>query len=54
MISENRLVYQTVVVRDGGLPPMKLVIVKNGPISVLVTSARDNIEPEMLTRVRVC
>jgi hypothetical protein len=51
MISENRLVYQTVVVRAGGLPPAKLEIIKNGPISVLVTSARDNIEPEMLTRV---
>ena len=37
--------------RAGGLPPAKLEIIKNGPISVLITSARDNIEPEMLTRV---
>jgi hypothetical protein len=50
LISENKLVYQTVVVRRGGLP-MAVEIIKNGPIAVLITSARDNVEVEMLTRL---
>jgi hypothetical protein len=51
LISENKLNYPTVVVREGGLPSITVMLVKNGPIAVLVTSARDNVEDEMLTRV---
>jgi hypothetical protein len=51
LISENKLVYQTVVVRPGGNTPIAVEVVKNGPIAVLITSARDNVEVEMLTRL---
>jgi hypothetical protein len=50
MIAENILVYQTVVVRDGGQTPVAVTITKNGPIVVLATSARDDLEDEMITR----
>jgi hypothetical protein len=50
LISEGRLVYQTVVTNEDG-PPTTLEIVKDGPIASIVTSARDNIEHELLTRL---
>ena len=53
LISENQLNYPVVVLRDGGLPPITVMLVKNGPIAVLITSARDNVEGEMLTRIRI-
>ena len=34
-----------------GQTAITVQIVKNGPIAVLITSARDNVEDEMLTRV---
>ena len=49
LISENRLNYPVVVLRDGGLPPITVMLIKNGPIAVLITSARDNVESEDAT-----
>ena len=49
LISEKRIVYLTGVRDDR--PPETITIVKNGPIACMVTSARDNIEDEMLTRL---
>ena len=48
LISENRLDYPTVVLREGGTP-ITVTITKNGPIAALITSAGDNVEVEMLT-----
>ncbi len=50
LISENRLDYPTVVLREGGTP-ITVTITKNGPIAALITSARDNVEVEMLTQL---
>jgi hypothetical protein len=50
LISEGYIRYHTVVGQDGG-PPTGLEIVKNGPIAVIVTSARNNIEDELMTRL---
>ena len=52
LISEGRIVYQTVQTQENG-PPITVTIIKNGPIAVFITSARDNIEEEMLTRLMV-
>src|SRR5208282_3320264 len=52
LISEGRIVYQTVRTQENG-PPITVTIVKNGPIAVFITSARDNVEEEMLTRLMV-
>jgi hypothetical protein len=51
LISENRIDYPMVVLRGNGLSPITIRITKKGPIAVLVTSARDNVEVEMLTRL---
>jgi hypothetical protein len=51
LISENRLVYQTVVITKDG--PATITLTKEGPIAVIITSARDNIEDEMMTRLMV-
>ncbi|UZF93016.1 hypothetical protein [Bosea sp. NBC_00550] len=50
LISEGRIVYQVVVTRQDG-PPETVEIVKDGPIAVVLTSARNNIEAELLTRL---
>jgi hypothetical protein len=52
LISEGRIVYQTVQTQENS-PPITVTIVKNGPLAVFITSARDNIEEEMLTRLMV-
>src|SRR5208283_2225922 len=52
LISEGRIVYQTVVTHEGG-PPVTVTVIKNGPIAVVFTSARANIEEEMMTRLMV-
>ena len=51
LISEGRVVYQTVVLQEGG-PPATVTIVKNGPIAAVITTARD-VDPELKTRVMV-
>jgi hypothetical protein len=51
LISEGRIVYQTVVVQAAG-PPETATIVKNGPIAAVITTARD-VDPELKTRVMV-
>jgi hypothetical protein len=52
LISENRLDYQTVMLVKGQTP-ITIHIKKNGPIAVLITSARPNVEEELLTRLVV-
>jgi hypothetical protein len=52
LISESRLVYQTVQTQEDG-PPITVTATKNGPIAVVITSARANIEEEMMTRLMV-
>jgi hypothetical protein len=52
LISEGRLVYQTVQTQEDG-PPITVTATKNGPIAVVITSARANIEEEMMTRLMV-
>ena len=50
-ISENRIDYPVVVLQGNGLPPITRQIVKHGPIVFVVTSARNNVEPEMNSRL---
>jgi hypothetical protein len=50
LISEGRIVHQTVVTRDDE-PPITVEVLKRGPIACLVTSARANVEEELLTRM---
>jgi hypothetical protein len=52
LISEGRIVYQTVQTQEDG-PPVTVTVTKNGPIAVVITSARANIEEEMMTRLMV-
>ena len=52
LISECRLVYQTVQTQENG-PPITVTVTKDGPIAVVITSARPNIEEEMMTRLMV-
>ena len=52
LISENRLVYQSVQTQENRAPTT-VTVVKNGPIAAIITSARDNIETEMMTRLMV-
>ena len=52
LISEGRIVYQTVQTQEGS-PPVTVTVTKNGPIAVVITSARANIEEEMMTRLMV-
>ena len=52
LISECRLVYQTVQTQEDG-PPITVTVTKDGPIAVVITSARPNIEEEMMTRLMV-
>jgi hypothetical protein len=52
LLSEGRFSYPTVMKDEDGV--LKSVIInKAGPISVITTSARDNVEPELLTRILV-
>jgi hypothetical protein len=50
LISEGYIRYHTVISQDGR-PPRGLEVVKNGPIAVIVTSAKNNIEDELMTRL---
>ena len=42
----------TIPQRDG--EPRAVRVRRNGPVAVLMTSARENVDPEMLTRLMVC
>ena len=57
LISEGRIVYKTVVVekdrKAGREVRRSKSIVKNGPIAVITTSARDNVDEELLTRMMI-
>jgi hypothetical protein len=50
LISENRLDYPVVVPQPQG-PAKTIHIRRDGPIAMVITTARDNIEAEMLTRL---
>ena len=52
LISEGRLDHLVTVPQSSGLP-VGMHIRRNGPVVVIVTSARDNIEEEMMTRLAV-
>jgi hypothetical protein len=51
LISEGRVVYSFVSVREGH-DPATVTIVKNGPIAAIITTARD-VDPELKTRTLV-
>jgi hypothetical protein len=50
LISEGQIDHLLAIPQGGGTPLTKK-IKRNGPVAVIVTSARDNIESEMLTRL---
>ena len=50
LISEGRLDHNVAVPQGSG-PPVTERIKRNGPVVVIVTTARDNIEEELLTRL---
>ena len=50
LISEGRLDHNVAVPQADG-PPETLHIKRNGPVAVIITSARDNVEDELLTRL---
>jgi Bifunctional DNA primase/polymerase, N-terminal len=50
LISEGQIDH-LIAVPQGGETPMTVKIKRNGPVAVCITSARDNIESEMLTRL---
>ena len=51
LISEGRIVYSFVSVRDGQ-EPTTVTIIKNGPIAAVITTARD-VDPELKTRTLI-
>jgi hypothetical protein len=51
LISEGRVVYQTVVLQKNG-PPETISVIKNGPIAAILTCARD-IDQELKTRTLI-
>ena len=53
LISEGRIDRLVTVPQRNG-PPQTMRIRRNGPVAVMLTSARDNIESEMMTRLLVC
>jgi hypothetical protein len=50
LISENRVDHLIAIPQASGTP-VTMKIKRNGPVTVIITSARDNIESEMLTRL---
>ena len=54
LISEGRIVYPISQIDPQTNEIRTRIYIKNGPIAVIVTSARNNVEPEMLTRLLVC
>jgi hypothetical protein len=50
LISEGQIDH-LIAIPQGGETPITLKIKRNGPVAVCITSARDNIESEMLTRL---
>jgi DNA polymerase-1 len=53
LLSEGRIDRLVTVPQRNG-PPTAVHIHRRGPVAVMMTSARDNVESEMLTRVLVC
>jgi hypothetical protein len=51
LLSEGRLDHLIPTPQSDGKPPRTIHIQRNGPIVLLLTSAREDIEPEMLTRL---
>jgi hypothetical protein len=53
LVSEGYIHYHTVTPQQDGGPPKGHEIIRNGPIAVVVTSARNDLEPEMQTRLLI-
>ena len=53
LISEGRIDRLVTIPQRNG-PPQAVRIRRKGPVAVMMTSARDNVESEMLTRLLVC
>jgi len=53
LISEGRIDRLVTVPQRNG-PPQAIRVRRKGPVAVMMTSARDNVESEMLTRLLVC
>jgi hypothetical protein len=53
LLSEGHIDRLVTITQDGGAP-RAIRVRRNGPIALLVTSARENIDAEMLTRLMVC
>jgi len=51
LVSSGRLVYQTV--HSNGRKPEGVELVKEGPVALLMTTARENVEEELSTRLLV-
>ena len=51
LISEGEINYLTVVTREDGQSPITVNMKKKGPTALIMTSARDDVEEEMLTRL---
>ena len=50
LISEGRLDHHVVLTQASG-PPVSTHVKRNGPVVVIITTARDNVEDELLTRL---
>ena len=50
LISDNRISRHVAVPQKNG-PPVSMEVIKNGPIAVIVTSAREDVEDELSTRL---
>ena len=50
LISEGRLDHHVVMTQASG-PPVSTHVKRNGPVVVIITTARDNVEDELLTRL---
>ena len=53
LLSEGHI-DRLVTLTQAGEEPRAVRIRRNGPVALLVTSARENIDAEMLTRLMVC
>jgi hypothetical protein len=51
LLSEGRLDHHIPIPQGDGKPPRTVHILRNGPIVLLLTSAREDVEAEMLTRL---
>jgi hypothetical protein len=53
LLSEGHI-DRLVTITQSGSEPRAIRVRRNGPVALLVTSARENVDPEMLTRLMIC